>query len=257
MAQIEQSDKGGKKKKGAQKKMSIHVDFTPMVDMNMLLITFFMLCTTMIKSQTVQIILPAKPNEKQEKVTQVNKDLVMTLILDTDYDENGKPKIDPETGNTLHKIFYYEGVPDSVNANVGNKNTFKGAVALETYQANADGKPQGIRSILRKRNEKVMDKYDALKEKFANKEISQDEFNAQALEIAKDTLNLPATIILKAGPNTTYENVINAFDELQLNQIRKYSFEHLNATDTLLLKNYEKANGVKIIKDDIRKAKAK
>ncbi|MDE5799525.1 MAG: biopolymer transporter ExbD [Paramuribaculum sp.] len=46
MAQIEQSDKG-KKKKGAQKKMPIHVDFTPMVDMNMLLITFFMLCTTM------------------------------------------------------------------------------------------------------------------------------------------------------------------------------------------------------------------
>ena len=52
MAQIEQSD-GGKKKKGAQKKMQIHVDFTPMVDMNMLLITFFMLCTTMIKSQTL------------------------------------------------------------------------------------------------------------------------------------------------------------------------------------------------------------
>ena len=37
MAQIEQSD-NGKKKKGAQKKKSIHVDFTPMVDMNMLLI---------------------------------------------------------------------------------------------------------------------------------------------------------------------------------------------------------------------------
>ncbi len=61
MAQIEQSD-GGKKKKGAQKKMAIHVDFTPMVDMNMLLITFFMLCTTMIKSQTLSIALPT--NEK-------------------------------------------------------------------------------------------------------------------------------------------------------------------------------------------------
>lgn len=39
MAQIEQSS-GGKQKKGAQKKMQIHVDFTPMVDMNMLSITF-------------------------------------------------------------------------------------------------------------------------------------------------------------------------------------------------------------------------
>ncbi|MDE6278799.1 MAG: biopolymer transporter ExbD, partial [Paramuribaculum sp.] len=52
MAQIEQSDKGGKKKKGAQKKMSIHVDFTPMVDMNMRHITFFILWTTMSKRQT-------------------------------------------------------------------------------------------------------------------------------------------------------------------------------------------------------------
>ena len=41
MAQIDTSG-GGKKKKGAQKKIAIHVDFTPMVDMNMLLITFFM-----------------------------------------------------------------------------------------------------------------------------------------------------------------------------------------------------------------------
>ena len=258
MAQIEQSDNGGKKKKGAQKKIAIHVDFTPMVDMNMLLITFFMLCTTMIKSQTVQIILPAKPNEQNEKVTQVNKDLVMTLILDTEYDENGKPKVDPETGNTIHKIYYYEGAPDSLNVNVGNKVNFKGAVAVEEYKANSNGEPQGIRAILRKRNEQVMDKYDALKEQYAQKAISEEAFNAQALEIAKDTLNMPATIIIKAGPNTTYENVINAFDELQLNQIRKYSFEHLNHTDTTLLNNFAKANNLTIIRPDVRsKGKAK
>ena len=46
-------------------KKDVRVDFTPMVDMNMLLITFFMLCTTMIKSQTLQISLPS--NEKVEK----------------------------------------------------------------------------------------------------------------------------------------------------------------------------------------------
>ena len=49
MAEIAQ-DNGGGKGKNHQKKMQIRVDFTPMVDMNMLLITFFMLCTTMIKS---------------------------------------------------------------------------------------------------------------------------------------------------------------------------------------------------------------
>ena len=43
-AEVQESGKKGKGSK--QKKMTVRVDFTPMVDMNMLLITFFMLCTT-------------------------------------------------------------------------------------------------------------------------------------------------------------------------------------------------------------------
>ena len=83
MAQIEQSS-GGKQKKGAQKKMQIHVDFTPMVDMNMLLITFFMLCTTMLKSQTLNIMLPS--NEKvtnKDQMTQAKADNAFTIIVDS------------------------------------------------------------------------------------------------------------------------------------------------------------------------------
>ena len=43
-AEVQESS-GKKRGKGKQKKMTVRVDFTPMVDMNMLLITFFMLCT--------------------------------------------------------------------------------------------------------------------------------------------------------------------------------------------------------------------
>lgn len=39
MAEVQVKDDGAKKK-GKPKKMEIHIDFTPMVDMNMLLITF-------------------------------------------------------------------------------------------------------------------------------------------------------------------------------------------------------------------------
>ena len=51
MAEIQEG--GNKKSNSKQKKMTVRVDFTPMVDMNMLLITFFMLCTTLSKPQTM------------------------------------------------------------------------------------------------------------------------------------------------------------------------------------------------------------
>ena len=96
MAQIEQSDKGGKKKKGAQKKMQIHVDFTPMVDMNMLLITFFMLCTTMIKSQTLSIALPTNEKVEQQEMNKAKDSEAITLIVDTERNDDGSIKKDDE-----------------------------------------------------------------------------------------------------------------------------------------------------------------
>ena len=71
MAEIQESGnkKGGKSK---QKKMTVRVDFTPMVDMNMLLITFFMLCTSLSKPQTMEISMPSNDKtiteEQQTKV---------------------------------------------------------------------------------------------------------------------------------------------------------------------------------------------
>ena len=56
-AEVQES--GGKNGKSKQKKFAVRVDFTPMVDMNMLLITFFMLCTTLSKPQTMEITMPS------------------------------------------------------------------------------------------------------------------------------------------------------------------------------------------------------
>ena len=76
MAQIE-SGGGNGKGKNHQKKMTIRVDFTPMVDMNMLLITFFMLCTTMIKTQTLNIALPSnKENLNTEQMNQASIEML-------------------------------------------------------------------------------------------------------------------------------------------------------------------------------------
>ena len=235
MAQIEQSD-GGKKKKGAQKKMQIHVDFTPMVDMNMLLITFFMLCTTMIKSQTLQIILPTNEDVKKEQQAQAKQSEAITLILDTEY-EGDKPKVDAETGKTVHNIYYYEGIADT---------TFSTPKYLrrEQFIGNQNHQPQGIRKILRAKNEQVMEEY---------KEITKEEFDQLAKKNAADSAKTRPVVVIKPGPNTTYEGLINALDEMQINQISRYSIELPHHTDTVLLKRYEQEHGETIIRPTIRK----
>ena len=67
MAEVN-TDKGkNENKKGKQKKINVRVDFTPMVDMNMLLITFFMLCTTLSKPQTMEISMPSNDKNITEE----------------------------------------------------------------------------------------------------------------------------------------------------------------------------------------------
>jgi len=95
MAEIQES---GNKKKGGknkQKKMTVRVDFTPMVDMNMLLITFFMLCTSLSKPQTMEISMPSNDkNVTEEQQSKVKASQAITLLLGGD-----------------NKLYYYDGAP--------------------------------------------------------------------------------------------------------------------------------------------------
>ena len=165
MAQIEQSDKGGKKKKGAQKKMSIHVDFTPMVDMNMLLITFFMLCTTMIKSQTLSIALPTNEKVEQQEMNKAKDSEAITLIVDTERNDDGSIKKDDE-GKAKNIVYYYLGKPMVTDEN--NDSIFEDSNLMrETFIGNDEqGMQQGIRKILHNRNKAVLEKIAVLKQQW-------------------------------------------------------------------------------------------
>ena len=248
MAEVQQKDNGGKK---GQKKMQIRVDFTPMVDMNMLLITFFMLCTTMIKSQTLQIVLPTNEKVEKENQNQAKASEAITLILDTEYDEKGNPKHD-EAGKTVHNVYWYQGEPDTTltSANFIQKETFvgdkrEGGVKMQ----------QGIRKILRKNNEQVMKEYDKSKEQWRNKEIPKEQLDELAKKNAADSTKQRPVVIIKPGPNTTYEGLINALDEMSINQITRYSIQMPAHADTILLKGLEKKTGETIIREPVRKGK--
>ena len=62
-----------KKNLSKQKKMDTRVNFTPMVDMMMLLITFFMLCTTLAKPQAMQLTMPSNDENVQNEDKSVTK----------------------------------------------------------------------------------------------------------------------------------------------------------------------------------------
>lgn len=223
MAQIEPTDKGGKKK-GAQKKMAIHVDFTPMVDMNMLLITFFMLCTTMIKSQTLSIALPTNEKLQQEELQKAKESEAITLILDTNYDDNGGIK-----DNT---IYYYTGKPlTEYNGDV----LVSSNIQVSRFEGNEGALLKGIRKILHDRNKTVLEKVEAQKDRWRKKEITEEQFQAEAKKIRNDENLTRPVVIIKPMEGASWECVISALDEMQINQISRYQIGSLTDTDKAMV----------------------
>lgn len=245
MAQIEQSDKGGKKKKGAQKKIPIHVDFTPMVDMNMLLITFFMLCTTMIKSQTLQITLPTNEKVEDAEMNQAKESEAITLIVDTQRDADGKIKKD-ENGKPMNIVYYYTGKPEVTNETIDPATGLLTANKLEreAFIGNEGNVQQGIRKILHDRNTAVLDKIEKLKadwreKKFSsNKDINDSIYQARAKEIRNDSTLTRPVVVIKATPEASWEGLISALDEMQINQISRYQIDNMNNIDSLMVIDY-------------------
>ena len=105
MAQMDTASGGGDK--GKTKKLSTRVDLTPMVDLAFLLITFFMLTTTMNKPQAMQINMPVEREDGDPPEIPAAK--VMTLILGANntiwyYEGLGSPEIKNTTYQDIRQI---------------------------------------------------------------------------------------------------------------------------------------------------------
>ncbi|HTH57792.1 MAG TPA: biopolymer transporter ExbD [Cyclobacteriaceae bacterium] len=80
MAEINQSQPRQKPAKVRSKKVPTRIDMTPMVDLAFLLLTFFILTTTLNKLMVLEILVPEKPETPQTQP--VNASQVLTLVLD-------------------------------------------------------------------------------------------------------------------------------------------------------------------------------
>lgn len=206
MAEIQENGNGRHGRRDRQKKMPVRVDFTPMVDMNMLLITFFMLCTTLSKPQTMEISMPSNDkNITEEQQSKVKASQAITLLLDGG-----------------DKLYYYEGEPD-----------YKNYASLKESSYASDG----LRSMLLARNRAAVSEVNRLKQQKRDLQITDEEYSKRLSEI-KSGKETP-TVIIKVTDDASYRNLIDALDEMQMCHIGKYVIADMAEADEFLMQNYD------------------
>ncbi|QHS61911.1 ExbD/TolR family protein [Chitinophaga agri] len=130
MAEMNTGGSERSRKRGTRsKKASTRVDMTPMVDLGFLLITFFMLTTTMMKHRTTDLLMPAREDHEHPSVLPESTSL--TILLGAN-----------------DKVSYYEGI--------GNDPAHPPVVKHSSYANN-----QGIRDVIIDKRDRVMQQHKA------------------------------------------------------------------------------------------------
>ena len=217
-----ETGKGG----GKQKKMTVRVDFTPMVDMLMLLITFFMLCTSLSKPSTMELTMPSNDKNTHEAQKNEAKESHSITIYLTD-------------GN---KIFYGNGKPE-----YDNPNWLKPADWSNT--------PKSIRYVLQHKQVGDPSTGEAISLPFQDMDIAVKELNrkrqadpkaypdsiyqSELAAIKSGTINgkkvSTMTVIIKPTDHASYRNLVDILDEMQISYIGTYVIDKLTDQDKALL----------------------
>ncbi|MCF0244970.1 MAG: biopolymer transporter ExbD [Bacteroidaceae bacterium] len=206
------------KKESKQKKMETRVDFTPMVDMMMLLITFFMLCTSLAKPQTMQLTLPSnKQDTKEENKNETRESETFTIFAAGD-----------------NQLYYVAGIPKYDDPTCLKKTTWGKDGIREVFLTHKTG--EGIQPVLLMKEAKM--KLDMEKQKG---KMSDDEYQAKLKDIKSGKVNgqkvHPLTVIIKCTDNASYKNMIDALDEMQICNIGTYVLDKITPDDLKLLES--------------------
>ena len=206
-----------KKNSSKQKKINVRVDFTPMVDMMMLLITFFMLCTSLAKPQTMELSMPS--NDKN--ITKEDKSVTKASYTITVY----------VAGND--KIYYVEGLPKYDDPTCLKETTWGKDGIRKVFQTHVtEDNTQPILQIMKAKAELDVKKdQEMMEDSIYKKELSKiknGEINGEKIQTM--------TIIIKATDKATYKNVVDALDEMQICSVGKYVLDKISDDDAKLLK---------------------
>ena len=215
-----------KEKKSKQKKMTVRVDFTPMVDMLMLLITFFMLCTSLSKPSTMELTMPS--NDKTQDDTKKNEAKESHSI--TIYIADGD------------KMFYGNGKPEYDNANwlkpADWSNTQKGIrYVLQHKQV---GDPSTGEAVTVPYQDMEIAVKELNQKKQANPNAYPDSiYQSEIAAIKSGMINgkkvSTMTVIIKPTDHASYRHLVAILDEMQISYIGTYVIDKLTDQDKALL----------------------
>ena len=207
-----------KKKQSRQKKMNTRVDFTPMVDMMMLLITFFMLCTSLAKPQTMNLTMPSNDkniSDQDRNAAQASQTITMFVC-----------------GND--KLYYVEGIPNYDDPTCLKETTWgkNGIRDVLIKHVTEDGftPVADIMAAKIKLDQKKLENPMQYPDSIYDKELAK--IKKGELETGK----IPTmTIIIKCTDEASYKNMVDALDEMTICSIGTYVIDKINDDDLKLL----------------------
>ncbi len=199
-----------------QKKINVRVDFTPMVDMMMLLITFFMLCTSLAKPQTMELSMPSNDKNMTEQDKSVTKaSYTITVYV---------------AGN--NKIFYTAGLPKYDDPSTLKETTWgKDGIRKVFMEHVTEDNTQPVLQVMKAKAE-----LDQKKDQMPDSVYKQELSKIKAGEIGGQKIQT-MTVIIKATDKALAQNVIDALDEMQICSIAKYVLDKISPDDQKLLKS--------------------
>ncbi len=232
-----------KKKESKQKKMNVRVDFTPMVDMMMLLITFFMLCTSLAKPQAMHLTMPAKDENMsaEDKDKSKTEQTITIYLADNDKlyyyivdkkEDFGNPEFLKET--TWGKEGIREALRNHKHAPV--KVLMDAKTQLDNW-FNALPKSQ------QEANDSIYNRALIMIKKGHVDVVSNNQLDqAKYAKIDKDMKEFTETdmvptlaVNIKPLNNSSYDNLVTILDEMQICCIGKYVIDQINDKDMEIL----------------------
>jgi biopolymer transport protein ExbD len=182
---------------------------TPMVDLACLLLTFFMLTTAFSKPKVMEIVLPEKKHDKNDKAPQVQDERALNIIL-----------IEGD------KVLWYKGLANPAKPPL--------PVMTETDFSN-----EGIRRILLQRNKTLFLEIEKM-----NKDVTEG-----TLVLPRDTVTarrkkmmtkdeVGPVVLIKAADNVKYRNIVDIIDEMAICNIARYALVDINVVEKKMVADF-------------------